>query len=102
MARIAGSIFEADGGGPISALPTPDHERSRFAAQGQAQKQGLSAVHLSGPTCCDRDRPRSGGRIETRPDGGGRANLTRRLRHETAICKIQTPGRKEKGFLNSL
>ena len=29
---------EADGGGPISALPTPDREPSRFAAHGQAQK----------------------------------------------------------------
>jgi|SRR5438128_622656 len=49
------------------ALPPTDREPSRFAALGQAQKDRVFAVRLSGPTCCGRGPSAVRGTFEMRP-----------------------------------
>src|SRR6266568_2390549 len=53
--RMCQAFFEsAIAKGGILVLPPTDREPSRFAALGQAQKDRVFAVRLSGPTCCGR------------------------------------------------
>ena len=86
--------------GRISALPPPDREPSRFAAHGQVQNHRLSAVRLSGPTCCGRGPSAVRGQYRDAPfHACTRSNTPATSRHCAAEpCKVDLESpRKARG-----